>query len=276
MTATATRYDTGTDLEYDQYGNRLSARMVWTVQGATDEDDATIAARAASQQEETGGKWMGLRYYGSTCERLTEGAYRVAIRYRMWGGYSHTAGKQMQSREWSTVSSRMVVKQLRSVRDSYHSANYPVPKGISQDLEGVVHGVEIELKHLRFVERWTFSETYWTSTYKTKLMQMVDTINDASFRGFSAGEVRFADFSAQERDDGDVEIAFSFEVSENDTVSPGATDAGTTPSLTKKGWDIEWHTTAKSATGAQVVIWAETGPVYKSKDFSDLGIGTGA
>lgn len=273
MAVTVTRFDTGSNLEHNEDGVASSASLVFTVRGTDDEATATASARTSAQALETNGLYLGMSYYATSCERLALDTMRVTVKYRRNNASISTSStSEFQSREWSTVSLQKTVKRLVSVRDSYHSTAYPAPAGINEDLEGEVHGAEVEFKALRIVERWTFRSSKWTSTYKGHVLSLIQHVNNASFRGYSAGEVLFSDFSATERSDGLVDLVFTFDISENGTVSPGTTDAGTSPSLTKKGWDLEWHTTARNSSGASVVIWAETGPVYPEGNFSNLSI----
>jgi len=113
------------------------------------------------------------------------------------------------------------------------------------------------------------------AAYKGKLFGLTGKINDASFKGFAAGEVLFLGASGSRRSDDDWEIAFEFASSPNKT----GLEIGGITGIAKKGWQYLWvrYSPRPDALAKVLIQYARyvyVHDVYEEGDFSDLGIGT--
>lgn len=133
------------------------------------------------------------------------------------------------------------------------------------------------------VPTYSFQETHYkdnddiTNTYKGVLFTLTGTTNNASFKGFSAGEVLFIGASGTRRGtNGLWEITYKFQARPNRTnVSIG----GVITVTSLKGWEVLWvvwkdkdDTTNKCVVKQPLYAYVER--VYEAGDFSTLAIGT--
>ena len=136
-----------------------------------------------------------------------------------------------------------------------------------------VEGVDIT------VPVYTFSETHYlpdsaiTGAYKLTLFNLTGTVNNATFKGFAAGECLFLGASGSKRGSEDWEITFRFAGSPNKT---GIT-IGDITGIAKKGWEYLWvryadteDATAQAVVKKPLAVYVEQ--VYEYGNFSLLGI----
>jgi hypothetical protein len=136
-----------------------------------------------------------------------------------------------------------------------------------------VNGVDIVIPNFTFSETHALPDSSVTGTYKTDLFRATGKVNDATFKGFAAGEVLFLGASGSKRADGPWEITYRFAASENMT---GLT-VGEITGINKKGWEYLWTFFTPNADGDLLVKRPEqvfVEKVYESYDFSKIGIGT--
>jgi hypothetical protein len=170
----------------------------------------------------------------------------------------------------------------QSVRGS-PVASYTRPGGtsgshngaIGVQSDGSVAGTDIDLAALTWTETHIFEASEFTAAYKRKVyMVKMRPVNDAPFRGFAAGEVRFRGASATRRQDGKWELTFKF------SASPNATGlvVGDITGIAKNGWEYLWVEYERTDDSTNKVMItrpraAYVEQVYLSSDFEDLGIG---
>ena len=137
-----------------------------------------------------------------------------------------------------------------------------------------VEGVEITIPVYNFSETHYVAAADVTGAYKAALFALTGKVNNAAFRGFSAGEVLFLGASGSKRGEEDWEISFKF------AASPNATNltVGDITGINKKGWEYLWVRYADDEdANAKVLIKkpiaAYVEKVYEEGDFSGLGIG---
>jgi len=138
-----------------------------------------------------------------------------------------------------------------------------------------IDGTDITIPIYNFTEtRKMFASTV-TSGYKAALFAATGKVNNAAFKGFSAGEVLFLGASGSKTGVEHWEIAFKFAASPNVT----NLDVGGITVSSKKGWEYLWvrfrdadDAAAKSLVKRPAAAYVER--VYESADFSTLGIGT--
>jgi len=148
---------------------------------------------------------------------------------------------------------------------------------IGVDSNGV-NGVDIVSPQLQWQEQYDVPNAYITSAYIRGLAGITGTVNNASFRGFAAGEVLFLGCSGnQEWDDqkgrGPWSLTYRFAASQNVTNKT----IGNISGIDKKGHEYLWVRYEDSISGTDLVkkpkaVYVDK--VYMDGDFSGLGIGT--
>lgn len=143
--------------------------------------------------------------------------------------------------------------------------------GVTRDS---VEGVDIVVPVYNWSETHVLDDETVTEAYKITLFNLTGRTNNATFRGFAAGEVLFLGASGTSRSDGKWEITFKF------AASPNRTDIGDIPGITvtsKTGWQYLWveYSSEEDPTShrmTQKPLTASVATVYDSGDFSGLGI----
>jgi len=146
-----------------------------------------------------------------------------------------------------------------------------------------VNGIEIEIPGLTWEEVYDVPSSYNTAAYIRKVAAATKSINDATFRGFDAGEVFFHGCNGSQewdadRGDGPWNLRYRF------TASPNCGTGKTMPAITvgpitgveKNGHDYLWVVYEKQQSGSslvQVPRYVYTNQVYNWRSFADLGIG---
>ena len=124
---------------------------------------------------------------------------------------------------------------------------------------------------------YNFSETHYLATInKSTYANLTGKVNNASFKGFAAGEVLLLGVEGEKRDGvDDWELTFNFAASPN----RANITVGSITGIAKKGWEYMWvryaydkDATAKAVLQKPVNIYIEK--VYEEGDFGLLGIGT--
>jgi hypothetical protein len=125
----------------------------------------------------------------------------------------------------------------------------------------------------------SFPDSSVTNAYKGALYALATSpVNNASFKGFAAGEVKFMGVEGSQRGKGgDWELNFKFAASPNTT----SLTIGTITSIVKKGWEYVWvgyeesvDTLGSDKARAVKVRDVYVERVYDTSDFSTMGIGT--
>lgn len=141
-----------------------------------------------------------------------------------------------------------------------------------------VNGVDIVVPQMQWQESYDVPNAYVTNAYITGVAALTGTTNNATFRGFSAGEVLFLGCSgSQEWDDqkgrGPWSLTYRF------VASPNVTNQtiGSITGINKKGHEYLW-VRYEAAESSGVLIkkpqFVYVNKVYKDGNFSLLGIGT--
>jgi len=149
-------------------------------------------------------------------------------------------------------------------------------KAIGVDSNGV-NGVDVVVPQLQWQESYDVPNAYVTDDYIRGVSGVTGTTNNASFRGFDAGEVLFVGCSgSQEWDDqkgrGPWSLSFRFVASKNVT---GET-IGDISGVSKKGHEYLW-VRYEDAVDLNVLLKKPkavyVNKVYRESAFSALGIG---
>jgi hypothetical protein len=136
-----------------------------------------------------------------------------------------------------------------------------------------IEGVDIVTPVFNFSETHAIPDANVTGTYKAILFNATGKVNNATFKGFAAGEVLFLGASGSKRNDGPWEVTFRFAASQNVT---GQT-IGEITGINKKGWEYLWtYFKETTSQGANISSPEQVNveKVYESTDFSLLGLGT--
>jgi hypothetical protein len=149
-------------------------------------------------------------------------------------------------------------------------------KAIGVDSNGV-NGVDIVVPQLQWQESYDVPNAFVTDAYIRGVSGVTGTTNNASFRGFEAGEVLFVGCSgSQEWDDekgrGPWSLSFRFVASKNVT---GET-IGDISGVNKKGHEYVWVRYEESESSSVLIKKPKAvyvNKVYRDGNFSALGIG---
>ncbi len=148
--------------------------------------------------------------------------------------------------------------------------NFKGAIGVTNDS---VEGVDITVPVYQFAETHYLPDTTVTPTYKATLFTLTGKVNNATFKGFAAGECLFLGATGSKRGSGDWEITFRF------AASPNVTNLtiGDITGINKKGWEYLWvryqdteDATAKALVKRPIAAYVEQ--VYPYGDLSLLGI----
>lgn len=150
-------------------------------------------------------------------------------------------------------------------------------EAIGVDSNGV-NGVDIVSPQLQWQESYDVPDVYVTNNYIRGVSALTGTVNNASFRGFAAGEVLFLGCSgSHEWDDqkgrGPWSLSYRFVASPNVT----SQTIGSISGIEKKGHEYLWVRYEESTAGSDLIKkpkYVYVDKVYKDGDFSALGIGT--
>jgi hypothetical protein len=150
---------------------------------------------------------------------------------------------------------------------------------INVTADGEVQGIDLDFPTYAWTETHVVPDSTVTNTYKGALYAVANSpVNNASFKGFAAGEVKFMGMEGSQRGKGgDWELNFKFAASPNTT----SLTVGSITGIVKKGWEYVWvgyeesvDTLGSDKARAVKVRDVYVERVYDTSDFSTLGIGT--
>jgi len=215
---------------------------------------------------------------------LGDNAWQVTINYSKDGAEDGTEPLK-RARSFDTTGGTQHITQACSVGSGgtldfekrFPSSATNMSGAIGVDSNGV-NGVDVVVPQLQWQETYDVPNTYVTSGWIRGVAGVTGTTNNASFRGFDAGEVLFMGCSgSQEWDDqkgkGPWSLSFRFVASKNVT---GQT-IGSISGIEKKGHEYLWVRYEDSVTSNTLLKQPKAvyvSKVYKDSDFSLLGIGT--
>jgi hypothetical protein len=208
---------------------------------------------------------------------LGDNAWQVTINYEKTGAEPSTPDPMKRARSFDTTGGTQHKTQAEAERK--YGTNAPdQQKAIAVDGNGV-NGVDIVVPALQWQEQYDVPNAYINATYVRGLAGLTGTTNNASFRGFEAGEVLFLGCSGSqewdnEKGSGPWSLSYRFVASKNVT---GET-IGSISGIEKKGHEYLWVRYEDSVSGSNLLKTPKAvyvNRVYKEADFSALGIGTG-
>jgi hypothetical protein len=246
------------------------------------DDDTVLHAEINAEITANGAYWQypGVPGMQLTAEQygvsyLGDKAWQVTISYEKGGAEDGTEPLK-RARSFDTTGGTQHLTQAYA--ESRFGAGAPdQKKAIGVDSNGV-NGVDVVVPQLQWQESYDVPNAYVTSAWIRGVAGVTGTTNNASFRGFEAGEVLFVGCSgSQEWDDqkgrGPWSLSFRFVASKNVT---GET-IGDITGVAKKGHEYLWvryEDAVDSSTLLKKPKHVYVNQVYRPADFSALGIGT--
>lgn len=217
---------------------------------------------------------------------LGDNAWQVTINYEKAGAEPSTSDPIKRARSFDTTGGTQHITQACSVGSGgtldfekrFPSGATNMSGAIGVDSNGV-NGVDIVVPQLQWQESYDVPNAYVTAAYVRGVAGITGTTNNASFRGFDAGEVLFLGCSgSQEWDDqkgrGPWSLSYRFVASKNVT---GQT-IGSITGIEKNGHEYLWVRYEDAVSGSTLLKQPKAvyvSKVYKDSDFSALGLGTG-
>ena len=227
---------------------------------------------------------MQLRAEQYSVSYLGDDAWQVTISYSKDGAEDGTDPLK-RSRSFDTTGGTQHITQAYSVGSGssldfeyrFPSSATNMSGAIGVDDNGV-NGVDVVTPQLQWQESYDVPNAYVTNSWIRSVAGVTGTTNNASFRGFEAGEVLFMGCSgSQEWDDqkgrGPWSLSFRFVASKNVTNQT----IGSITGISKRGHDYLWVLYEGSVLGSALLKRPKAvyvSKVYKDSDFSGLGIGT--
>lgn len=181
---------------------------------------------------------------------------------------------------WDTTGGTAHITQAVQHIQSYAPAGKTAPDhkgaiGVKQD--GEVEGCDIVVPSFKWTETHQLPAAAASWGYSQMVKAVTGRVNNAAFRGFPAGQVRFdgAQGGGSNKDPNLVEVTFHF-VQQDDVDD---VTVGDITGVDKDGWQYSWveYALAEDSTAkknASRPIAAHIERVYHTADFSLLGIGT--
>ena len=262
-------------------GRRATSSYVKSYKVFGTSDDTALHTEINTQVSQGGAYWqypgnpnMKLRAESYSVSFLGDNAWQVTINYEK-NGAEDGAEPLKRARSFDTTGGTQHITQAYS--ETRFGTNAPdQKKAIGVDSNGV-NGVDIVVPQLQWQETYDVPNVYVTSEWIRGVSGVTGTTNNASFRGFEAGEVLFLGCSgSQEWDDekgrGPWSLSFRFVASKNVT---GET-VGDITGVDKKGHEYLWVRYEESESQNVLIKKPKAvyvNKVYREGNFSSLGIG---
>jgi hypothetical protein len=256
-------------------------------------DDTVLHAAVNAEISANGRYWqypgasgMQLMAESYSVSFLGDNAWQLTINYSKDGAEDGTEPLK-RARSFDTTGGTQHITQAESevgYPSGFGGANYQF-MAIGVDSNGV-NGVDIVAPQLQWQESYDVPNAYVTSNYIKSLASVTGTTNNASFRGFAAGEVLFVGCSgSQEWDDqkgrGPWSLSYRFVASPNAGTGQTlpAKSVGDITGIEKKGHEYLWVRYEDSLSGSSNALLKKpkavyVNKVYRESSFSLLGIGT--
>lgn len=254
-------------------GDSPSATLKYTIRGTSDEQAALAALAAAAPSA-----YNGLVRQSWSVEPVGDGSdwWDGEVQYGRMSGAAKEVGDSTYA--FDIGGGTQHITQAKA-----HVASYALPGKTAPDFGeaiGVTHdsveGCDIDIPVYNFSETHYKAKEFVTGAYKATLFAIAcNPVNNAPFRGFAAGEVRFLGASGSQRGDESWEITYRFAALPNVT----GLVVGGISGISKKGWEYMWvrYEDAEDS-GSKTLIKKPTSvhieKVYGDSDFAGLGIGT--
>jgi len=224
-------------------------------------------------------------------EYLGDEAYRVRATYTQGGQENELQVDPLKrARSFETTGGTARITQAFSETRYSRSGETTPDMNSAIGFDGErVQGVDIVIPSLQWTESYDVPDLYVTSDYIRLLSGLTGTTNNAAFRGFFAGEVLFVGCTGNqawdsERGNGPWNLSYKFVAQQNaqNLAETGGGDTrleiGAITQIEKKGHEYLWVRYQDETSGDSVIkvpVGVYVNQVYRSSDFSLLGIGVG-
>lgn len=246
-------------------GDQSTVDLIYAVVGT--DSDVTAHAELLSTAPALYG---GLALNNSSIKRIAQEAWLGTVRYKNLGK-KDTGDSTFQFDTGG--GSQKITQSLSTTRYAPAGETAPDFQGAIGVTNDSVEGVDITVPVYNFSETHYVAAASVDAAYKLTLFSLTGRVNNATFKGFAAGEVLFLGASGTQRNTDDWEITYRFAASPNVT---GLT-VGSITGINKLGWEYMWvryedteDTAAKRTVKRPIAVFVEQ--VYETGDMSLLGI----
>ncbi len=260
-----------------RFGLNPSADLSYIVAGTNDEAAAIAAVNAIATP-------YGLLWPNEiSLERLDAMSggfqmFRATVSYGpVQGGLGTGEGEELPTFTCDYSGESAKILQGLAVVNTYPAAGQPAVNfngAINVTSEGV-EGVEIEVPVFSFSLSISIPTSLFTTSYQASVAKITKSINNNTWRGFAAKEVRFDGMSVSGTFGERTSITFRF------SVSPNMTDleVGGITGITKAGWDYLWcyYWDDEDPTAKMLIkkpLQVNVNQVYPLANFLVLGLGS--
>ena len=254
--------------------NGFAERRYIALTTASEAEDAVLAAVLSAAPSSITVDGEELLYAYSDVEPLGPSSWDALVFYGQAGGGSIAqpvpVGENVFS--FSTLGGSQRITQSNGTTSYAAAGTAPDFKGAINVTSNGVQGIDINVPVYAFTERHAFASVDVDATFRGNIFRATGTVNNGTFRGFAAGEVRFDGAQGTSRPDGVYEIEYVFAASPN--VSGLA--VGDITGIAKGGWQFLWVLYEDSVSedrSVQVPSAVYVEDVYPVSNFSTLGIG---
>jgi hypothetical protein len=253
-------------------GDTWECTFLYTLRGESDDVDARDYVLAHAPTSHDGLPRTGVTLDPVVTDTVTDtGKWDVTVKFST---FIVTPGSTSSYGFDTTGGTQHITQSLETV------AAYAPPAKTAPDHKGAigvtkdsVEGVDVVVPAFAWTETHYLSNAVVTDAYKTILKNMTGRWNDAPWRTYEAGEVKFGGVVGARRSGEFWELTFKFAESPNVT---GIT-IGDITGISKQGWDYLWvqyedteDDTAKAIVKRPVAVYVER--VAYSGSFGDLGL----
>ncbi|MEL6396590.1 MAG: hypothetical protein AAFQ71_11400 [Planctomycetota bacterium] len=254
-------------------GENQYVRAEYLLEDAT--DDAAARAYAAANVPTTDSS-LPLRQTDLT--RSETGDFVVRAQYSL----AESAGGT--TKQTTTAAEERLTVGTQSVRRlvSLATISETVPMGetatdyagaINQDEDGNIEGVDVVVPRLTLAVSEWFAPASITQSFKRTIADLTGTVNNATFRGWAAGEVLFLGARINPIRDDLQQVDYEFAIEANVTgftIAPGF-------SIDKKGHEVTWtayetETDTNANRARRVPAQVNVEQVYATASFDGLGL----
>ncbi|MBQ7177337.1 MAG: hypothetical protein IJS08_07980 [Victivallales bacterium] len=281
----------GDSLQMSRLGKSgKSATQHWLVSGADSEEKALDALRDHINQNKLT-KYMGMLLQSlQVAERATPETWKIDVTYSRTAlngldeDDSEGAPKEVTNYSTSTTTVH-VTHSLKTVRryaaanggqygGSSSSVDIPDYKGAMCVVGDEVQGTDINFATQNFTITHYFKKRQWSTRLRNKILNSVNRMNSREFRGFDPGSVLYLGTSqitpveVGGEDYIQVDFTFAYSPNDDDVELPDWTGN----SIKKEGWNLMWVRDGKTPDGHLVPKYVYVEQVYKTLDFTTLGL----
>lgn len=194
--------------------------------------------------------YLGLELESISAEPLGNGNWKARARYVRINDDEYT---------FDTGGATQHITQSIQTQNAYAASGTPPDfQGAIGVTDDRVEGCDIPAPKYEFSETHSFADATVTSSYKLTLAGLTGKVNNATFRGFAAGECLFLGASGSKRGDEKWTITFRFACSPNMT----GLSIGSITGIDKLGWDYLWVRYASFADGTAKALVQRPVAVY--------------